>query len=246
MACIWQRETGMRGRRADPANFEMLDRETLGDQVYAQLSELLVSGRLAPGDQLSLRAVAANLGVSIMPVRAAVNRLTSDGALEVTPNRAVRVPPMSEERFCDLTRIRIEVEGFAAAEAATWRTPVQLKAIARAEADFATEVAKSNPDPASIVSLNKEYHFAIYAAAGSVVLTDIIRGLWLKAGPIINLDFRSSTDRLADGGVLRRHARALKALETRDAENARDAIRDDIQNAADFILSKHADAQSGA
>src|SRR5277367_6911915 len=74
---------------------EPLDRQTLGERAYAQLADLLISGRLAPGEKLSLRASADVLGVSIMPVREAVSRLVADRALGVAPNRAVRVPLMS-------------------------------------------------------------------------------------------------------------------------------------------------------
>ena len=48
---------------------EPLDRQTLGERAYAQLADLLISGRLAPGEKLSLRSAADVLGVSIMPVR---------------------------------------------------------------------------------------------------------------------------------------------------------------------------------
>ena len=44
-----------------------LERETLGDRVTAELRALLVAGRLAPGEKLSLRRVAEALGVSPMP-----------------------------------------------------------------------------------------------------------------------------------------------------------------------------------
>ena len=74
---------------------EPLNRQTLGERAYARLADLLISGRLAPGEKLSLRAAADVLGVSIMPVREAVSRLVADKALEVTPNRAVRVPLLS-------------------------------------------------------------------------------------------------------------------------------------------------------
>jgi hypothetical protein len=94
-----------------------LDRQTLGERAYAKLADLLISGRLAPGEKLSLRAAADVLGVSIMPVRAAVSRLVADKALEVTPNRAVRVPLMSAAQFRDLTKVRIAIEGHAAAQA---------------------------------------------------------------------------------------------------------------------------------
>ena len=79
-----------------------LERQTLGDQVYAHVRKLLMSGRLAPGDKLSLRSVADVMGVSMMPVREAVSRLVADRALEVTPNRAVRVPEMKRRQFQDL------------------------------------------------------------------------------------------------------------------------------------------------
>ncbi len=57
--------------------------ETLGERVTGELRELLISGRLAPGEKLSLRRVAEALGVSMMPVREAVSRLAADQALEV-------------------------------------------------------------------------------------------------------------------------------------------------------------------
>lgn len=215
-----------------------IERMTLGDRVHGQLSDLLVSGQLAPGETLTLRSIAATLGVSIMPVREAVTRLMADGALEVLPNRSIRVPPMSAAVFGDLARARIEIEGFAASLAATGRTAADLDAIARAERAFADEAALPEPDPARVISLNKEFHFAIYAAAGSPVLMSIISGLWLKAGPVINLDFRSSRKRLASGGAVRRHARAAQAVGAGDADLARAAIAEDIRSAADFILAQ--------
>src|SRR4029079_15188528 len=102
-----------------------LDRQTLGERAYAKLADLLISGRLAPGEKLSLRAAADVLGVSIMPVREAVSRLVADRALEVAPNRAVRVPLMTTAQFRDLTRVRITIEGHAAAEAARNRTETE-------------------------------------------------------------------------------------------------------------------------
>src|SRR5213075_1783581 len=139
---------------------EPLDRQTLGERAYAQLAELLASGRLAPGERLSLRTAADVLGVSIMPVREAVSRLVADGALEVTPNRAVRVPLMSAAQFRDLTRVRIAIEGHAAAQAALHRDKRDLVSIARAEAAMRAESELPTPDLPRAVELNKTFHFA--------------------------------------------------------------------------------------
>ena len=94
---------------------ESFDRQTLGERAYAKLADLLISGRLLPGEKLSLRVVADMLGVSIMGVREADSRLVADKALEVTPNRAVRVPLMSAAQFRDPRKVRIAIEGHAAA-----------------------------------------------------------------------------------------------------------------------------------
>ncbi len=162
---------------------EPLDRQTLGERAYVQLADLLISGRLAPGEKLSLRAAADVLGVSIMPVREAVSRLVADKALEVTPNRAVRVPLLSAEQFRDLTEVRIAIEGHAAERAARQRDKNDLSSITRAEAAMRAESDAATPDLPRAVELNKTFHFAVYDAAHSPILAEIIRALWLKAGP---------------------------------------------------------------
>ncbi|QUS40500.1 GntR family transcriptional regulator [Tardiphaga alba] len=217
---------------------EPLDRQTLGDRAYAQLADLLISGRLAPGDKLSLRTAAEVLGVSIMPVREAVSRLVADKALEVAANRAVRVPVMSATQFRDLTKVRIAIEGHAAAEAARMRGDDNLVAIGTAEAAMRAESLLKFPDLPRAVELNKTFHFAVYDAAQSPILVEIIRALWLKAGPVINLDLRGNPDRLAKGEAVRFHADVRKAIEQGDAEAARAGIAADISGAANFILSR--------
>jgi DNA-binding GntR family transcriptional regulator len=217
---------------------EPLDRQTLGERAYGKLADLLMSGRLAPGEKLSLRAAADVFGVSIMPVREAVSRLVADRALEVAPNRAVRVPLMTTAQFRDLTRVRIAIEGHAAAEAARNRTKTDITAIGGAEEAMRVESKAKTPDLPRAVELNKTFHFAVYGAAHSPILTEIIRALWLKAGPVINLDLRENPERLAKGGAIRFHADVRKAIASGDAETARAGIAADISGAAEFIRSR--------
>lgn len=216
-----------------------LERLTLGDQVYAHIRKLLISGRLAPGDKLSLRSVADAMGVSMMPVREAVSRLVADRALEVTPNRALRVPEMKRRQFQDLALIRAEIEGLAAASAALNRTPLQLASIAATEQRFRLLSRAANPDLVEAVECNQAFHFAVYEASGLPDLVEIIGGLWLKVGPVINLDLRENPERLASGSAAPLHAEVLAAIGAGDGKRAREAIAADIRGAADFILSRN-------
>ncbi len=210
---------------------------SLGQSVQALLSERLMAGAYAPGDKLSLRSVAAGLGVSMMPVREAVSRLVADGALEVAPNRAVRVPVLDVRRFRELTALRMEIEGMAAAWAAERCGEGDLAAIAEAEAGFRIARARPAPDLALTVAINQKVHFAIYRAAGSPMLVEIITGLWLKAGPILNLDMATNLARVSSGTGERYHAAALAAIRARNAGGARAAIVGDIAQACDYIVS---------
>lgn len=64
------------------------------------------------------------------------------------------------------------------------------------------------------------------------------RALWLKAGPVINLDLRANPERLAKGDAVRFHAQVLAAIKAGDAASAREGITADISNAAEVILSR--------
>lgn len=212
--------------------------QTKGDTAYGRIAAMLTSGRVAPGERLSLRDLAERLGTSTMPVRAAVARLAEYGALEVSPNRAVRVPVMSRARFEELADLRQQMEGLAAERAALAATKADIAGIARICGAFAATVGSRRPNAAQAVALNRDLHFAIYAAARMPLLENAIERLWLLAGPVLNLDMRADPRRLANTPAPRYHAAALAALRARDGAAARAAISGDIAEAAAFILAR--------
>jgi DNA-binding GntR family transcriptional regulator len=78
--------------RGTLAGIASVETGTLGQRVYSGLRDFLMAGQLQPGQKLTLRELAAALNVSPMPVREAVRRLAAEGALEMLPNRRIRVP----------------------------------------------------------------------------------------------------------------------------------------------------------
>ncbi len=216
------------------------ERSTLGARVYDDLRALLISGQLSPGEKLSLRTVALRLGVSVQPVRQAVDRLVADGALEVLPNRAIRVPVMTVARFEELTTVRLAIEGFAAETAAATRSMRDLARIRRADQAFRRQCESRTPDLAAAIRANRDLHFAVYRAADLPSLVSIIEGLWLCIGPILNLDIRSSPARLRMGAAEAAHRQLVTALEDKDGRAARAALERDIRGAAAWIVSQGA------
>ena len=214
-----------------------LKRQTLSADVYEQIKELLISGQMMPGEQISLRSMAEAMGVSVMPVREAMQRLVAEQALEVSPSRILRIPLMSVSNFREITFIRSNLEGLATEQACAHLDSVTCCKIRALHDAFSEEMLQKNGENARLVTLNKALHFAIYDGAQMPILLQLIEALWLRIGPILNYDLRSSSQRVASRAAIDCHSRLVAALEKRDAQAARAALADDIQSAADFIIS---------
>ena len=140
---------------------------SLRQQVYNSLREALTSGRFAPGQKVTFRYVAGELGVSLTPVREALRRLVAEGAFEMNPNRSVRVPLMTRDKVIELRDIRMELEGLASGKAALAATRNQIAGIRRAAREII--VARYRGDSATDRQKVREFHFAVYAAAGAML-----------------------------------------------------------------------------
>ena len=225
------------------------NRATLRDRAYQGLRDHLIAGQLAPGEKLSVRELAAGLKMSPMPVREAVQRLVAERALEVRPQSAVRVPIMTRADFMELTTIRLNLEGMAAQIAATEITPVELARVRRHHERFRNSARREKPNPPAVIRANQQLHFAVYRSARLPTLLRLIETLWLRIGPVLSFDLRSSPRRLHTLAAHQCHKHLVSALEHRNGDAARRAIVKDIESAAAYILSldqlpEAADAES--
>jgi len=214
-----------------------LTHRTLSSDVYEQLKEILISGRMMPGEQLSLRSVAEALGVSVMPVREAIQRLVAEQALEVGRSRAIRIPIMMENLFREITTIRIHLETLAVERASYLLSNSEIDDITKINNEFSREISLAQPDGGKVVALNKEFHFAIYTASRMPVLVQSIEALWLRIGPILNYDLRSGLPRVGRRPAVDFHAQLVESLRKHDGAKAKLALQKDIETAADFIVS---------
>src|SRR5690606_31283754 len=138
-----------------------------------------MAGQVQPGQMLTLRELAAALGVSPMPVREAVQRLAAEGALETLPNRRVRVLIVTKTRFREILEIRMSVEGRATEKACRKILDHDIDRMEELNRHFALEMVKARPDPARLFRLNKDLHHILYEAADAPDLLSIIEGLWI-------------------------------------------------------------------
>lgn len=202
-----------------------------------------MAGKFAPGEVLTLRALAGALGTSVIPARDAVLRLVTERALEDS-GRSVRVPRLTLTELHDIERFRIALEGEAAEMAATRATATELAAIKSAAVRADRTCLDDRLD--RFLVANQEFHFSIYRAAHNGVLQSMIEALWLQIGPHLGVVVHKLRDQvLAEHVNLAAHRRLLAALQRRDGAAAREALAEDLRDSADLYWH-HADGGAGA
>lgn len=207
-------------------------RETLQERVYQELKAAVMGGRFQPGQSLTIRALATALRTSTMPVREALRQLAVERAVTNSANRSFGIPLMSRHRFEDLTRIRCEIEGYTASQAATRIDAKTIKQVAAFEREIHT--AEDDKDPDRLISINQKFHFTVYRAAGSDVLMPIIETLWLQGGPYLMGLYPKGKPLKFD---LRHHEGLVKALRRHDPQQAREMVVADIADAGKQLLA---------
>lgn len=212
---------------------QTLRHESLSDQIYARLRRAIMSGQLSPGERLVYRTLASEMGVSPTPVRDAVHRLVSDGVLEMGDRGTASLPRLDPDRFVEIITLRIELEGRAAAAAATHGGPEVAAELAELNAGM--EAARACGDRHTTLDLNEKLHFSIIRRAEMPVMEGLLHSLWLQCGPSLQFlyteDYPKSTFRHP-------HYDLIEAVDRRDAPAARAAITQDLVRHGCHILRK--------
>ena len=198
--------------------------------VYSEIRQNLMVGTFIPGQKVSLRYLADQMGTSLTPVRGAVNRLIAEGAFQILPNRCVFIPHMTEKKFNEIIHWRVQLESEAIKMAVKRISKKAINHIERINKKM-VKIARKNNDRKDLLSLNYEFHFSIYNEADSDVLLPMIESLWLQCGPFTYYSLLSPKD-LWDA---KHHTAVIEALKNGQATKAISALKKDILSTAKFL-----------
>lgn len=202
---------------------------SLREQVYDDLRYRLITGKIAPGVGISTRGLAQQMGVSQMPVRDALSRIATEGAVQIRSKRAVVVPPMTVGRFKEIMALRLVLEPMVAAEAMPHITPERLRQIRAADAE--TDEALRDGDVNGYMESNFRFHSLIYSAAPMPVANRIIESLWMQFGPFMRVVY----GRYGTANMVDKHKAAAEAIAANDKAALHAAIKADIGDCADLM-----------
>jgi len=143
----------------------------LRERVYEALLELITTRSLKPGQHLVESELAQHLGVSRQPVREALQRLNTDGWVDLRPAQGAFVHEPTEEEADQLLSVRTLLEAEAARLAALAADEAGVAELAELCERGESAVARDDVD--AVVEANAAFHAAVMRLAGNVVLTEL-------------------------------------------------------------------------
>lgn len=189
----------------------VLNRENISATVVVALRDMIVDGRLSPGERINEVHLARQLGVSRTPLREALVRLAHEGALRIAPRIGYFVQSLTLDEFEQIYAIRQLLDPEALRLAGV---PSRERLERLVEINDAMSLAG---DAESVIALDDEFHLELVAGCPNTVLLDLIRQFShrTRCYELALMRERSNVQSsVAD------HARLLKALRKGDIEAA--------------------------
>lgn len=93
---------------------KMENYELLSQKTYRILKRAIVRGDLAPTSKLVLKEIAKSLGISNTPVREAINKLESEGFVNIIPNKGIKIVKINIDDMREILEIRAFLDGLIA------------------------------------------------------------------------------------------------------------------------------------
>lgn len=198
----------------------------LSDRATERLREAIQTGLMAPGDPLVERELAAQLGMSRVPVREAIQRLSEEGLAKKTANRGAIVYLPSPEEIEEITSMRIVLEEFVAERVAQRWTAEAEAALSAIVFRMGDAVRARNRPRLSV--LDAEFHTTTWRLAGHGVLMELASSLRQRVTRLLNESVGLTPDD-ALALTIDSHERLLAVFRAGGAAEARAEMRRHIE-----------------
>ena len=196
-------------------------RPQLSEDVARYVRKRIFDGTYSAGEYVRLDQLAAELGISVTPVREALFELRAEGLLAQQPRRGFVVLPVTGRDLTDVANVQAHVGGELAARAAVNIDDDQLRELKQIQAEL--EDAYAGADNERTVRLNHEFHRAINVAAESPKLAQLMSQITRYAPESVFPTIAGWPQQ-----SIKDHRRVLAALAKHDSELARKAMSDHL------------------
>ncbi len=209
---------------------------TRAGELREQLEQMILDGRLAPGERLDEMELARRFGLSRTPVREAIKALLAIGLVETRGRQGTHVALLSIPALIEMFDVMSALEGLCARLAARRATPAERAGMRKVHEELVE--AYNSGDPVEFYKVNQKFHDQLYEAAHTHFIADQAIQLRRRIGAY---RMRATYQPGRMLGTLTEHVRIMDAIDVGDPEAARKAASDHVQllgdQLTDFISS---------
>jgi DNA-binding GntR family transcriptional regulator len=200
---------------------------TKRDVAAASLRSAIIRGEMPPGTRLLLNQLAQQLGLSLTPVREAIQQLEAEGFVELQNHKGGVVLGLDNEDLLELYAMRAGVEGLAARIGAPKLTADDLRALQNA----LRELQQSTGPLEQRIPLDMAFHTILYRAAGSERWMRTIQTFWQRSMRYVI----ASSESIGFQSLDVDHRALLRACKDRDGARAQEVIQRHLTRACDIL-----------
>ncbi|UOQ56006.1 GntR family transcriptional regulator [Leucobacter allii] len=183
--------------------------ESKSERAYRLIRERIDSGQYVPGYRLVLAPIAAELGMSVVPVREAIRRLEAEQLVTFERNVGAQVALVQETEYLHTMQTLALVEGSATALAAPFVTAEQ---IARArDVNETMRRTLDDFDPQRFTALNLDFHSVLFETCPNPHILDLVHRGWNRMKLLRNSSFSFVPGRAQES--VAEHERILQLVE---------------------------------
>ncbi|MGY3437402.1 MULTISPECIES: GntR family transcriptional regulator [unclassified Marinovum] len=216
-----------------------LTRAHLHERVAAELRDRIITGAVAPGEKLAVTALAAEIGVSLTPLREALKLLATEGLVDLTPNRGASASRVTVDQTRALFEVIAGTEALAAELACKRMTEPDLAELHALHTQMCAVAGAA--DVGQYFDLNRRIHDRIVDFARNPILSDQRDRLAQQAERVRFIALNKEARREA---ALQEHLDLMAAFNARDADRARRIWRGHLmasgQQTIDYLVRRAA------
>ncbi|MGU3574968.1 GntR family transcriptional regulator [Brucellaceae bacterium C25G] len=197
---------------------------SLREVAYQAIKHRIITCNLKPGEVLSEGLLSEELNIGRTPVHQAIDRLASEGLIDVIPRKGIMVTPISLHEIFDMIDIRLINEAYCVRQVAKLADISDIKKL-EANLDAMWKAAKSRNIEA-MMNLDREFHGLLSATSRNTLLPDIMGNLHDRSTRLWFISLRSNEHHVR---VCEQHAAVIEGIKAHDENAAEQAIRIHIE-----------------
>ncbi len=208
------------------ADYPRNDSQLLREVAYDRLKDALRHAAIPPGEPLSENRISKVMGISRTPVREALQMLSQEGLVEITPGRGITVAARSFRQILDVLYIRLILEPELTRLAAENITSKQMDILWDSLRKMEKAVENADRRGWSIADIT--WHDTLSEACPNQLLGEMVLQMCNRIHRYASIDHTLKIRQLRNGTA--EHRLIVEAIASGDADAAAEAMRDHLKS----------------